>query len=152
MTMGLGRTFKSLSELGIAFICNADGNDATHGSNDPSNNPCARRSALGAGEKYVQAILLPEFFAPMLGYIALCPDLRHRGSPGSIRLPSTRNRFSQCPPGKPFWKTVYPNIDGARIWGGNPGWRYPLWGARGRRREAIFRRIRELSTPSSARR
>lgn len=126
MTMGFGRTF-GLSELGIAFICNADGNDATHGSNDPANNPVLGGAALAANEKYVQAILLPELFAPMLGYIALCPNLVIEIS-GMETLTLNGNPFFPVASGEAPYKTVYPNIDGARIWGGNPGWRYLLWG------------------------
>lgn len=126
MTMGLGRTF-SLSEFGIAFICNADGNDTTHGSNDPSTNAVLSGAALAGGEKYVQAILLPELFAPMLGYIALCPDLVIEIS-GLDTLTLNGQPLFPVSSADVALNAVYPNIDGARIWGGNPGWRYPLWG------------------------
>ena len=139
-TMGFGRTF-SLSELGIAFICNADGNDSSNGSNNPAINPVLGGSPIPAGQKIVQAILLPELFAPMLGYVALCPDLvLEISGMETLKLASTTDPDAPLFPdssGEAKYQTVYPNIDGARIWGGNPGWRYLLWGKGSPRRGAL---------------
>ncbi len=130
-TMGFGRTF-SLSELGIAFICNADGNDSSNGSNDPAANPVLGGTAIAANQKFVQAILLPELFAPMLGYVALCPDLvLEISGMDTLKITGSTGAAAQLFPvssGEAGYQAVYPNIDGARIWGGNPGWRYLLWG------------------------
>lgn len=130
MTMGFGRTF-TLSELGIAFICNADGNDTVHGSNDPSKNLVLGGTALSANQKYIQAILLPELFAPMLGYVALCPNIVMEISGlGNLAITSQINTDKPLFPNvsdEVEYKAVHPNFDGARIWGGNPGWRYCLW-------------------------
>ena len=94
-TQGFGRTF-TLSELAIGFICNADGNDGTGGSNIPLApdhiadgnialggsftrngtgviiSVTANGTALLPGEKYIQAIIVPELFTVMAGWTGLC--------------------------------------------------------------------------------
>lgn len=139
VTMGFGRTF-SLSELGIGFICNASGlaADAASNSNVLTNPVLSASGTLPNNQKYIQAILLPEFFSPMLGNVALCPDivLEIKGleylrvdsvaGVGTLLFPAASGEVS--------YNAVYPNIDGSRIWGGNPSWRYLFWnkGAPGR--------------------
>jgi len=71
-TKGFGRSL-TVSELGIGFICNASGDFLS--SNDPANNLLLDGSALGANERSVQAIIVPEFFSPSQGYTVMRPDM-----------------------------------------------------------------------------
>lgn len=77
-TMGFGRMY-TLSEFGIGFICNADGNDTTYGSNiatGSGSNAVLSGTALPIGQKYIQAIVVPEFFSPMMGYTWMRADMQ----------------------------------------------------------------------------
>ncbi len=86
-TLGLGRAF-TLSEFGIGFICNAvaddpatPASDESSGSNIPTGagaNAVLGGTALQAGEKYIQAILIPEFFSAMQGYTVMWPQMSIR--------------------------------------------------------------------------
>lgn len=86
-TMGIGRYY-TISELALVFICNADGDDVDDpatpgtdealGSNDPEKNKvfAENEQPLAKGEKYIQAMILPEFFSPMQGFVAMAPDMQ----------------------------------------------------------------------------
>ncbi|MFN6018745.1 MAG: Verru_Chthon cassette protein A, partial [Verrucomicrobiota bacterium] len=82
-TMGFGR-FYTVTEAALGFICNAvaddpatTGTDESSGSNiTVSSNATLGNKVLGgtplaAGEKYIQAIFVPEFFSPMFGWSEL---------------------------------------------------------------------------------
>lgn len=84
-TLGFGRTW-TISELAMHFICNAQaddtsttGVDESAGSNLVSGtgaNLALGGSALSSGQRMVQAMLIPELFAPMQGWVALAPTIR----------------------------------------------------------------------------
>ncbi|MFZ4779726.1 MAG: hypothetical protein ACOYM3_30575, partial [Terrimicrobiaceae bacterium] len=84
-TMGFGRCY-TLSELSLVFICNAVADDSTtsgvdesKGSNIASGagaNAVLGGTALPPGEKYIQALILPEFFSPMQGLVGMSPDMQ----------------------------------------------------------------------------
>jgi len=69
-TMGFGRFF-TLTEFGIGFICNADAANAA--SNDPAKNTVLNGVPLSPGTKKVQAIIVMNFYSPMLGWTSLGP-------------------------------------------------------------------------------
>ncbi len=79
-TMGFGRTI-TISEMALGFICTAVADnpatpdvDESYGSNLVE---AGRNSAvLPPGEKRIQAIFIPEFFAPMLGNPGINPDVK----------------------------------------------------------------------------
>ncbi len=126
MTMGVGRTY-TLSELAVGFICNADGNDTALSSNDPAGNKVLGGTALGANEKYIQAILLPEMFSPMLGYVVLCPDIMIKIS-GLETLTINGTALFPITEGTAKYDWIWPVFDASRWWGGNPSWRFSLYG------------------------
>jgi len=83
-TLGFGRAY-TISNVGIGFICNADGNPDTAATGTyraASNaitgtaNKVLGGTALKPGQKYVQAILMPEFFSTMYGFISMWPNLQ----------------------------------------------------------------------------
>lgn len=81
-TMGFGRIF-TLSELGILFICNAmaDSVPGTEIDESESNNPEINNTlteALSPNERRIEAIILPELFNVMQGWIPTRPNLRVR--------------------------------------------------------------------------
>ena len=137
-TMGFGRTL-TLSELGIGFICNAAADnpatplvDESNGSNTASGtgaNAVLGGTALSPGEQYIQAILVPELFSPMLGFVGVCPNIKIEIS-GLETLQLTSPVAAQLFPvssGVATYDSVTTNYDTTRIWGGNMGWRYSLY-------------------------
>ena len=92
-TMGFGRCY-TLSEISLAFICNAAPDDPatapvdeSYGSNVPTIGNPGRNSVLGGssttngtalmpGEKYIQAMILPQLFSPALGFTIMFPDMQ----------------------------------------------------------------------------
>ena len=100
-TLGFGRSF-TLSEVSLVFICNAApddpataGVDESFGSNIPkqADNPLTPLvdesqlpgntvlgmpvgTALVPGEKYIQAMILPELFSAMQGFIDIIPNMQ----------------------------------------------------------------------------
>lgn len=81
-TRGFGRTY-TLSELAIVFICNAVADDPatasideSSGSNVPANKVLPGGTPLVAGEKYIQAVILPEFFTVMEGWTGMRPEMQ----------------------------------------------------------------------------
>jgi uncharacterized protein (TIGR02600 family) len=81
-TMGFGR-FYTVTEAALGFICNAvaddpstpsdesSGSNITVSSNATFGNQVLGGTPLAAGEKYIQAIFVPEFFSPMFGWSEL---------------------------------------------------------------------------------
>lgn len=78
-TMGFGR-YVTISEVTVGFICNAQadnpattGVDESAGSNtvDPIRNPAV---LTGATERRIQAVIVPEFFMPGLGWTGMSPN------------------------------------------------------------------------------
>lgn len=165
-TMGLGRYF-TLSELAIGFICNADGNDPkTNNPQPPPAVPLGRLSsnvpeadvtnpgfsgsnrggnrvlggkALEPGEKYVQAIIVPEFFSVMYGFISMMPNMKVSVSGLDKLTLNDQPLFPTEANATISYHDVYP--DGSSLaggqnglanfstgvaskYGGNPGWRY----------------------------
>ncbi len=86
-TKGMGRAV-TLSEAALGFICNAVADDPdttdldeSYGSNAVSGagaNAVLGGEALDKGEKFIQAIFLPEFFSAMQGFTLLRPDFQLR--------------------------------------------------------------------------
>lgn len=84
-TLGFGRTW-TLSELSMLFIANAQADNSTTSGVDESagsnvvtgtgTNKVLGGVALNSGERYVQAIIIPEFFAPMQGWVTVAPTIR----------------------------------------------------------------------------
>ena len=77
---GFGRTW-TVSELAVGFICNAQADnpatpavDESAGSNT-SANLVLGGTPLAPGERYVQAIIVPELFAPLQGWIPMNPSI-----------------------------------------------------------------------------
>jgi len=154
-TMGFGR-YNTLSELAIGFICNADGNDPKTqdgslgrlSSNVPEPNPGAAfdiknkganrvlgGTALEPGEKYVQAIIVPEFFSVMYGFISMMPDMQFSISGldrltlnGQPLFPATANDtisyHDLYADGSSLMAAADYSTTVASKYGGNPGWRY----------------------------
>ncbi|HSI86774.1 MAG: Verru_Chthon cassette protein A [Candidatus Methylacidiphilales bacterium] len=132
VTMGFGRG-ASLSEFGIGFICNADGNDTTYGSNIPPASATLPANAnkvfaigetkLSTNQKYIQAIIVLELFSPMFGWTGLCPDMQ-------VEITGMDqwkvNGTSLGLPGDSYVAYIadVSNQNGGRGWGGNIGWRY----------------------------
>lgn len=121
-TMGFGRAY-TLSELGIGFICNADGDiPASNVATGPGANAVLSGTALNPGEKYIQAILVPEFFSPMMGYINmyLFMNLKITGL-NSLKVNNQDLGFSGLD------NTTYVCLGDymihGRSYGGNPSWR-----------------------------
>ncbi|MDD5348718.1 MAG: Verru_Chthon cassette protein A [Chthoniobacteraceae bacterium] len=136
ITQGFGRSF-TLSELALGFIDNATADiddpanpnyDESHGSNDPSKNMvfAPTDSKLEPGEKIIQAIIVPEFFCPMQGDIALCPDLtveiKGLSSFKITRAGVQQNLFPMDSGTTGIYQK--PEFFHSRVSGGNPGWRY----------------------------
>lgn len=149
-TMGFGRSY-TLSKLGIGFICNADGNIASS-NYTPSTvitgqsvNRVLGSTPLPANQKYVQAILIPEFFSVMYGFVSMWPNMQisvsglssltitgANGAQQSLFPNNTEPTTSDGPfsyhdlrpdgrsatVGAGPWGTV------ANIYGAFPGWRY----------------------------
>jgi uncharacterized protein (TIGR02600 family) len=141
-TMGFGRSY-TLSEFGIGFICNADGNDTTLGSNNPTAsvahpvvNKVLGGTALMPGQKYIQAVIPLEFFSPQLGWTAIQPDMQVEIT-GLDGLAITDSAGTSVNLGFPADTAANPvvvgyngtayNINGGRGWGGNPTWRYSVY-------------------------
>ncbi|CAN5482055.1 hypothetical protein BH09VER1_BH09VER1_53840 [soil metagenome] len=135
-TMGFGRTY-TLSEVGIGLICNATADDPatpapadeSYGSNNPATNKVLGGSALNIGEKYIQAIFVPEFFCPMAGNTAILPNMRievdglnlltiTNGATTASLFPEVSNGASASYTNNPMSYYAGANF------GGNPGWRY----------------------------
>ncbi|WP_081892560.1 Verru_Chthon cassette protein A [Verrucomicrobium sp. BvORR106] len=82
-TMGFGR-FDTISEVGLHFICTADGSgdpaqsDATNVAKVASNKTANRTlvQPLANSEKRVEALLLLELFSAAHGWTALCRDIQ----------------------------------------------------------------------------
>lgn len=141
-TLGFGR-FYTISELGIGFICNAVADDPTtpadesSESNDPSTNKVLGGTPLAAGEKYIQAIIVYEFFSPMHGWASIVPDMQVQITgidPFSVAVTSA-GVTTTYPLGFPGTTDVNTadynsisglNMNGGRPWGGNPGWSFTL--------------------------
>jgi len=171
-TMGFGR-YNTISELAIGFICNADGNDPVVqdgslgrlSSNVPEANPSAAfdiknkganrvlgGTALNPGEKYVQAILVPEFFSVMYGFISMMPKMQVSISGLSKLSLNGQQLFPSSADGTITYHDLYP--DGASLstaanystavaskYGGNPGWRYFALGVRSTTNAGAARRV-----------
>lgn len=134
-TMGVGRTV-TLSEFGLVFICNAVADDPStspdesHGSNTITNSVLGG-SPLSAGEKYIQAASILEFFAPMVGYVTLCPNIQVEISGlNSLKITSaykgntvTKNIFPTISETASY-SYVNPSAYHTRLWGGKFNWRY----------------------------
>lgn len=80
-TMGFGRGV-TISEVALGFICNASpddqsttGVDESSDSNDPSTNTVLGGTKLDGDQRFIQAILVMEFFAPSQGYTIMRPSL-----------------------------------------------------------------------------
>ncbi|SDT92804.1 Verru_Chthon cassette protein A [Verrucomicrobium sp. GAS474] len=73
-TQGFGR-FYTLSALTIGFACSNDPSVTTVPANTTPYASPALTPAV-AGERYVQAILIPNFFSPMLGFTSMIPDMQ----------------------------------------------------------------------------
>ena len=135
-TMGFGRAY-TLSEAGIGLICNAVANasgtsNESCGSNiatGSGSNAVLGGTALAAGQKYIQAIFVPEFFCPMGGYTSIHPNMRFevdglnqlkitKGAVTAQLFPDVANGSSAAYTDDPtsFWFGVN--------FGGNPNWRY----------------------------
>ncbi len=127
-TMGFGRVY-TLSEMAIAFVCTADG--------DPS--PSAAESNVSArpgnpvrsdgtfvplapDEIRVQAILIPEFFSPMMGFAGIVPDMQVTFTIDNFTLNGTPLEF----PGKPTfdYKEEAGRYGGGSTQGGGLSWVY----------------------------
>ncbi len=124
-TMGFGRFF-TLTEFGVGFICNADGNDTTLGSNNPSTNTILQGTALSAGQKKIQAIIVMNFFSPMAGWTSVCPDfsVRITGLDGA----KVNGQSLMFPPDAtaPYSRDPV-SLWNVRDWGGYLGWRYTFF-------------------------
>ena len=136
--MGFGRAY-TLSEAGIGFICNAAaddpatmGTDESYGSNiatGPGANTVLGGTALAAGEKYIQAIFVPEFFCPMAGYTAIIPNMRIEVDGLNLltitKGGTTAQLFPQVADAASATYTKNPaSYYGGNDAGGNPNWRY----------------------------
>ncbi len=134
-TMGFGRYY-TLSEFGIGFICNADGNDTTLGSNVATGTSTPVNKVLGgipltAGQKYIQAIMVMEFFSPMHGWTGMQPDMQVEID-GLDQLTindgtAAQNLFPGLSTGTATYKLYPGNVNGGFAWGANPSWRYTLF-------------------------
>lgn len=78
-TMGFGRMY-TLSEIGLQFICTADGNEAADA--NPKSNVATNKTlggtVLPVNRKRIEAMLLLESFSPMHGWTAIYPDMQIR--------------------------------------------------------------------------
>lgn len=78
-TMGFGRVY-TLSEMAIAFVCVADGDVPDSNLERPANlksgTPTPPFTPLPPGKIRVKAIIIPEFFSPMMGYAGIVPDMQ----------------------------------------------------------------------------
>lgn len=142
-TLGFGRFF-TISEFGIGFICNATADDPdttpadeSNGSNNPTLNAVLKDNGpLVAGEKFIQAIIVYEFFSPMFGWASLAPDLQV-GITGletmSVTVTDPSGAAQTQSLGFPSngttdYSGVTPsNMNGGRAWGGNPSWSFSLF-------------------------
>ncbi len=156
-TTGFGRAY-SITEVAIAFICNAAADDPATAADESAGSNTTANPAIGAGgtilaanEKIIQALLIPELFSPMQGWTAICPDLsvsvsglsslRVRDSTGTLQplygSDTATVNYTTNPGG--FWH--------GRFWGGNPAWRYAARTTAGFGNPLISNRIR-ISTAS----
>lgn len=140
-TMGLGRYY-TLSELGIGFICNADGNVPISNSikNEPQATPPLKTNLvlggvpLEPGEKYIQAIIVPEFFSPMYGLIAMMPDMKLKITGLDSLYVNSQQLFPVLSGANNTvvyanqYPTIFPYTGGSK-YGGSPSWRYFMMGA-----------------------
>ncbi|XHR27118.1 MAG: Verru_Chthon cassette protein A [Chthoniobacteraceae bacterium] len=83
-TMGFGRYY-TISKLGIVFICNASPDDPSSnvasGTTSSVNlvlngTPLVSNTSEGIKERYIQALIFPEFFCPSLGFVGMVGDMR----------------------------------------------------------------------------
>lgn len=131
-TAGFGR-FYTVSELGIGFICNAAADnpataaDESNGSNkvppDPMANTVLGGVPLAAGEKYIQAIIVPEFFCPMMGYTEMRADMKFEIS-GLENLTIAGRNLGFPASTTTYYRNAGVNIHHGRSFGGNPSWRF----------------------------
>ena len=140
-TLGFGRAY-TLAQFGIAFICNADANySASDQIAGTSINRVLQGTALPANsnQKYIQAMLIPEFFSVMEGFISMMPNMQMKMSglsalkvngvslfpndaEGPISYHDLRADGSSLSVGASFSTQL------ANIYGALPGWRYALMG------------------------
>lgn len=118
-TMGFGRTF-TISEAALGFICNADASvpssNVTVSANATTGNRVLGATALSAGEKYIQAIFVPEFFSPMMGWRGMQSNFIYEIS-GLNALTVTVGSGTH---------TLFPDVpNGTWSWRGMP---QPQWG------------------------
>ena len=110
-TMGFGRVY-TLSEMAIAFVCTADGDVPASNTIRPGN-----PTVLPAGKIRVQAILIPEFFSPMMGFAGIVPDMQV-----SYRIdPFTLNGNPMGFPTSPIPTSTYQEEAGRYGGGGTQG-------------------------------
>jgi len=137
-TMGFGRAY-TLSELSLVMICNAAPDDPltplpvdeSHGSNNITGNMTNKvlnGQALVKGEKYIQAIMIPEIFSVMQGLAFMAPDMQMTISGlDSLKITDATH---------PLGQSLFPNItesvgftNKGNVWeivkiGGCPTYRY----------------------------
>ena len=128
-TMGLGRTY-TLSKLALGFICNADANlPASNLTTGSTANLVLGGVALGANQKYIQAIMIPGFFSAMCGFISLMPDMQVTISGLSSLQINGQAIFPAAADGATVtYNTNYPNVlatdTGMNRYGADAGWRF----------------------------
>lgn len=130
-TQGFGRSY-TVSELGLGIISNAvaddpstPGTDESAGSNTDANPVVAAQGILNAGEMYIQAIMFPEFFSVMQGWVRVNPSMSFRiKGLDTLKVIVNGTEYS-----------LFPNLDsgssplslagGTMVtgWGGNPSYR-----------------------------
>ncbi len=152
--MGFGR-YNTLSQFGIGFICNADTNyppsnipekDITQTGTtghpyvpNEGGNRVLGGVALTANQKYIQAILIPEFFCVMHGFVSMYPNEQITMSGLSNLQINGQQLFPNDTEAPISYHDVradgaFPPATGANgpdystplacIYGANPGWRY----------------------------
>ncbi|MEI6034748.1 MAG: Verru_Chthon cassette protein A [Verrucomicrobiae bacterium] len=130
-TMGFGRAI-TLSELAIGFICNAAADDPatplptdeSAGSNTTTNPMIGGNgTVLPAGQRMIQALVVPEFYSVMQGWAALNPDMQVAISGlGSLKL-NTLDLFPSDSVTLDYTTQVGDGVH-SRGFGGGIWWRY----------------------------
>ncbi|HEY8966218.1 MAG TPA: Verru_Chthon cassette protein A, partial [Candidatus Methylacidiphilales bacterium] len=129
-TQGFGR-FPTISKVAIGFICNADGSVPSSASASGSTaNLALGGAALPAGQRVIQAIVIPEFFSPALGFIGLAPTMQLSSATLDSFSVNNTALFPAAANTTATYGKAYPDAvffagwgTGSTRYGGNPGWR-----------------------------
>ena len=116
-TRGIGRVY-TLSELAIAFTCIADGDVPASNTVRPEN-----PVAVPAGKIRIKAMLIPEFFSPMMGFAGIVPDMTVSTEVGAMAIGPDSLGFPAGPTDRYYYMEAG-RYGGGTTMGGGLSWTY----------------------------